>query len=153
MDNSKHLWNPISIRAEQTLRISHALALEHLDMYLDNASIGGAGTFSDQNTAAQLVRLQAGLRDEQVRRVQDTPAARNNEEIAAEAVGPEKSSKKRRRERKLQEAQNGAAADSSIVDVTTGEADVEGSSQPAKKKRKDKSKSKVKLESSQSAQQ
>ena len=152
MDNSKHLWNPISIRTEQTLRLSHALALEHLDMYLDNASNGGAGTFSDQNIAAQLVRLQAGLRDEQVRRVQDAPSARD-EEIATEAVGAEKSSKKRKRERKLQEAQSGAAADSSVADVTTGEADVVESSQPAKKKRKDKSKSKVKLESSQSAQQ
>jgi hypothetical protein len=144
MENVEQLWAPISMQTERETRITKAQALDCLTAFLGD----GSGTFRDHNTSAQLIRLQAALREDLVKKQTGT-AITLEEPLAgpdAEQASPVKdvAGKKRKRDKKKDKKDgdttiNGTeGGDETVGDATVLEAGDLSTVEPAKKKKKSK---------------
>ena len=142
MENVEQLWAPISMQTERETRITKAQALDCLTAFLGD----GSGTFRDHNTSAQLIRLQAALREDLVKKQTGT-AITLEEPLAgpdAEQASPVKdvAGKKRKRDKKKDKKDgdttiNGTeGGDETVGDATVLEAGDLSTVEPAKKKKK-----------------
>ncbi len=140
MENVEQLWAPISMQTEREMRISKAQALDCLTAFIGD----GSGSFRDHNTSAQLIRLQAALREDLVKK--QTGTAITVEEPVSEQGSPAKdvAGKKRKRDKKQKEAgdttlNGNDVGDETAVDVQADETVADISAlEPAKKKKKSK---------------
>ena len=139
MENVEQLWAPISMQTERETRISKAQALDCLTAFIGD----GSGSFRDHNTSAQLIRLQAALREDLVKK--QTGTAITVEEPVSEKGSPAKdvAGKKRKRDKKKEAGDttvNGnSAGDETAVDIKADDTAADISSlEPVKKKKKSK---------------
>lgn len=139
MENVEQLWAPISMQTERETRISKGQALDCLTAFIGD----GSGSFRDHNTSAQLIRLQAALREDLVKK--QTGTAITVEEPISEQGSPAKdvAGKKRKRDKKKETGDttvNGnGLGDETAVDNKTDETPADISSlEPLKKKKKSK---------------